>query len=671
MQDAHKLGLAAYKNNDFEYSITLFSQAIEQNRQRAQSYHARAKSYENLGRVKDALKDVAVVVKLMPDSYEGYFLAGRLYAQAGKLEKGKQLLEQAKIKLEQMPSQGDQVAVRIKAVDRELDAVNDQIKFERFCPFTTLPTELFLEIISHLLHSHHSPSSTSTLCFPHRQPNGGSPTPVRNPLLVASAVNKQWRRTIENASWLWSNLMLDGGNPSRAREKARFWAGRAVGGAVNPLPRFVGKGGSKTGWRQPIKTKEEDIGGGNGITSLAITQVANFNVQGFSELLSELTMLDAFPSLQSISISWVEASSIKSSVLPKPQSVSTQIHQHQLTNLFIFLRDHAHSLRTLELHSPLHLKLNFSLPRFTHTFSSLRSLSLHAASGTKRVTDVFLLPSSLNPYSGEEDWPTLPLESLTLVGPIWRLIFEDGTFASPSLSAEDCGKLREIDLGPTSPCMTWELFGLEGLRKVKVLRHGDQPTLKDPEVGNWREQVQELALVDSPALGRRLLNLFVDLTNDLGIVPGGFFPNLTIVNLQSAILTSSHLSLFSEISTPHLISLNLAGTSPVTGLSARLPQFSPTLHTLDLSNTRWLDREDLVGLRSLAPGVRRIDVSFCGTGMGSWVMELLKRVDEANGEKFRELMLLGTDGISVEQVKWIAARVEGKNGFRHSFPELM
>lgn len=44
-------------------------QSIELNGTKAQVYDARASSYVAMGRMKDALRDVKEVVRLMPDSY--------------------------------------------------------------------------------------------------------------------------------------------------------------------------------------------------------------------------------------------------------------------------------------------------------------------------------------------------------------------------------------------------------------------------------------------------------------------------------------------------------------------------------------------------------------------------------------------------------------------------
>ncbi|KAL8283830.1 hypothetical protein RQP46_005262 [Phenoliferia psychrophenolica] len=303
-------------------AIELFSQAITIDPTRAATYHARAKTFEKLGRIRDALTDAREVVVLRPTSYEGFFLAGRLYKLAGKLEKAEQLLAQALTKT--TPAQ----TAERKAIERERDSASASLARAQFSPLSSLPTELFVEIISLALTSYHSHLSL-------RPTSSSPPSTLPHPVLVASAVCRSWRRTTESAPRLWSHLFLNGVS-SKSRTKARWWASRAVG--LDP----EGNGG----------------GGGPGLSNLVISRAQLIGTTGLADLLDELERMNAFRRLKDATFSWVDGAG------------TTATQQHQLARSITFLRSHATSLESIKLETDARLTVHFSVNRLGHTWSS-------------------------------------------------------------------------------------------------------------------------------------------------------------------------------------------------------------------------------------------------------------------------------------------------------------
>ncbi|KAI5479684.1 hypothetical protein MNV49_003194 [Pseudohyphozyma bogoriensis] len=551
MADPYKQGIAAYQSGSFDTAIALFSQAIETNPKHAEAFHARAMVNRRIGRVKDGLDDARSVVRLRPESHKGYLEAGRLCLKAGRMEKAEQMLKQAKERV------GAGEVALLETIDKELQQVKDARTAATFCPLHNLPTELFLLIISFAISSHDARPLSPTL-----------PQSFRlNPLITASHVCRAWRQSIEAAPHLWSTLRLDGDKDrSRARQKAKWFAARAG-----------------------VRTSEKDRKG-PGIRSIVLTKAQQLGEHLLTDMLKELQLLGAFPDLRNLTISWCEG------------VAATSVHQHQIQSVFDFLARHASkSLRSLTVHTDAHLRLHFSLPRFGNLFCNLHTLEMRSTPGSVQAANIALPSRFLPPYDGEEDWPPLTsIKRLVLVNPIWRLQFQDGTVASPTLAETDVPQVEELVLGSTTPPMTWDLFGGKKLKVLEVVNHGDARTLPDPDLSALAGIVESLRLQNSAALTTRLLRIVE--TASLS------FPSLTTLDLRGASITNTHLGLFSSRNAPLLTSLNLSSTAsamPVTTLV--LPPYD-SLVSLDLSRTSWVSDAFLDVLETAAPKLVKLSM---------------------------------------------------------------
>ncbi|KAK4703690.1 hypothetical protein P7C70_g2526, partial [Phenoliferia sp. Uapishka_3] len=607
--NAHQQGLVAYKSGSYEMAADLFSQAITADPTRAAAYHARAKAFEQLGQIQDALRDVREVVRLRPDSYEGFLLGGKLYSQAGKLEKARQLLSTALGK-----TASEQTAAR-KVIEKELASVGETIVQAQFSPLSGLPTELFIDIISLSLDAYNS------YLGPQRS------TTRRNPVVVATHVCRQWRKTLEVAPRLWSSLTLDGS--SKPRPKARWWASRAVG-LSSPESQISGSGQQ---W-------------GPGLSKLVVNRTQDIGIQGLSDMLEELEGMGAFRRLEEATFSWLDGAG------------TTQVHQHQLQRVVTFLRAHATTLRSIKIETHCHLRIHFSLPRFGSTFSALRSLELRSTPAAVTAPDVYIPESLLPPVEDEGEWPPMAITRLVLVGPVWRLRFPDGSIGAPLLAETDCPALTDVEFGSTSPTMTWDIFSCNNLRHLRILRQIDQPTLPAPNLTPSARTLTTLSLDSCPALTTRLMQNAITLSS--------FLPSLTSLNLNGATIYSELLAHFASDHSPHLIELRLPRTNALPGQTIQLPLFG-AVEVLDLSLCRWVTGQTLEETAKRLPKVERLNMTSCSCVSGSSVIGMVRAKRETI--PIKELNLTSFE-LKEKELNWLKANIRN-TGFRHSYPPLV
>ncbi|GAA5852687.1 hypothetical protein JCM8547_002590 [Rhodosporidiobolus lusitaniae] len=425
-------------------------------------------------------------------------------------------------------------------------------------PLPTLPAEILLQILTLSRNSHIAaiPSFSSS-------PVHHSVRRRLNPILAASHVCKAWRVLTRGNSTLWSVLHLDGEiDGGGAEGKALFWAGNAS----------RAKGSSVDG------ADEGDEEGG-GIQTLVLTNIQHWSDDAFSYLCESFELVNPVR-LSHVHLSFMGVSSLS----PTPSDEN----KHLQSAFKFLLFSSSSSLTSLTLSTPSHLRILFSLPRLGHSFTSLTSLSIESTKISSPTVDAYLLPTFLPRYSGESDWrPLASLRHLTLVGPIWRLRYRDGTVASPTLEAADVPNLEYARLGNTSPQVHWDLLSSESVRELWLEDWYDNPHLDDPDLMGGFAKLSSLSLVRSPTLVTRLLDLALSL-------PGFSFPNLTHLNFSSARLSQAHLDLFSSSErAPQLSHLVLSDTTSASSFSLSFPSF-PSLMALTIFRISWTISEELV-----------------------------------------------------------------------------
>lgn len=521
-------------------------------------------------------------------------------------------------------------------------------------PISRLPTEIFVHIIN-------LASAAHAAAIPSYHQSASS-TPARvNPVVAASSVCKHWNAALRDSPTVWSTLRLDGQLTSRRMQaKVRWWIAKATATALSheqPEDEFPTGDPRFAAEVEPARRTRAGLG----VSSIGLTRAQHLGEHGLRSLLDLLVELDGVPALRSFHISWMG-----------PASTSA-LAQHQIKTTFAFLsRRAASTLQSLTLHTPTHLRLLFSLPRFGAHFTDLRELELRSARLHVAADNLYVPADFLPGYEGEDDWPPTKISKLVLVGPVWRLKFEDGTLASPTVMRDDCPRLEQLELSQTTPPVGWDLLSAAGLETLALSDYLDQPTLPDPIVANSLPQLQQLSLVRSGALATRLFNL--------AIAHNMNFHHLTSLNLRSATLSSTQLALFAGSNAPSLCELHLANTAAVhtpgslQGGTLVLP-LCPRVRVLDVSAAAWL--EDSIGQLALAmPALERVNMS--GTDVGSravleFVRTTLEEVtDGAGGEgksvvrsRLMELNLVGCAKLEAKAVEWLRARVRA-GGFTYS-----
>ncbi|BGP30849.1 hypothetical protein JCM10296v2_002608 [Rhodotorula toruloides] len=448
------------------------------------------------------------------------------------------------------------------------------------CPIARLPTELLLQIVRIARDDHDADIQTYSTSW--------RPRSRQNPVLAFSHVCRAWRQLAETTGELWSSLYLDGEIDGAASEaKALWWQHRAAGGVAREKRELVHDGG---------------------ISSIFITRAQDHATDDFAYLCESLDLIQLVR-LRRAHISWMGG--------------GPPVDEHrQLQSFFRFLISSASTLVSLSLHTPSHLRILFSLPRFGATFSVLTNLEIRSCKISSPASDAYLLPAFLPRYSGETDWaPLTSLRRLVLIGPIWRLRFRDGTVASPTLSSADVPFLEYAHLSSTTPPVHWDILSHSNgtLRHLALEDHFDHPTLPSPDIAASFAALVSLKLTRSAPLVTRLFDLAVNLPSGL------VFDNLTDLALPGARLQQKYLNLFRGESAPHLRALDLSDTiaAPVpvsSGASAtvlKLPRL-PSLETLLAFRVDWTSSAILI---ETMEGGRLPRLSTFGTDLAFSLLE--------------------------------------------------
>ncbi|GAA5850978.1 hypothetical protein JCM9279_005248 [Rhodotorula babjevae] len=413
-----------------------------------------------------------------------------------------------------------------------------------------------------------------------------------NPSVALSHTSRTWRSLALGDTRLWRTLHLDGEiDEGRAEAKALLWAERATVDA-------------------PARTAAaaHDADEPSGVSSIVVTRAQDWSPDEFAYLCDALDLMDLVQ-LRRARISWHGG------------GVAAD-EQRQLQSFLSLLVSSASTLASLTIHTPAHLRILFSLPRLGHTFSNLEDLEIRSCKSSTPSTDVYLVPSFLPRFAGEQDWaPLARLRRLVLVGPIWRLRFQDGTVVSPVLGWEDVPALEYAHLGATTPPTHWDLLShASGTLRHLVLENfvSDHRHLDDPDVATVFPRLHTLQLVNSAPLATRLLDLAVASSASPALLGDAAplllaLPHLRHLSLVGALLRPSHLGLFARSTAPALERLDLRLTlslEPDTRLA--LPHhLGEHLHALVLPARAWVAPGEVVELleRGGAPALRRLEWS--------------------------------------------------------------
>ncbi|POY76821.1 hypothetical protein BMF94_0073 [Rhodotorula taiwanensis] len=401
-----------------------------------------------------------------------------------------------------------------------------------------------------------------------------------NPVVSLSHVSRAWRTLVISTPHLWSTLYLDGEiDGDRAEAKAMFWTRRAAllddaqsvrGDGIPQLP---------------------------GVTTLVLTRIQDWAPDDLKGLCEALELLH-LGSLKRVRFSWMGG------------GLSTD-ENRQLQSTFRLLVPSAPTLASLTVFTPSHLRIGFSLPRLGHTFSALEELEIRSCKIALPASDANLVPGFLPRYAGESDWnPLTALKRLVLVGPIWRLRYQDGTIASPVVSSADLPALEYAHLGSTAPPVFWNLLSHRtgSLRHLHLEDHFDHPHQPEPDLLLCFANLHTLSLTRSASLGTRILEGAVRLGTAMR------FPVLETLTLAGAQLRQAHLDLLDRAPSLRRLDLSdttVAGPPPSAANPVPLQLSLPTLPKLErlaLLHVEWIGMRDVVGMleSSQLPALRRI-----------------------------------------------------------------
>ncbi|KDE04935.1 hypothetical protein MVLG_04691 [Microbotryum lychnidis-dioicae p1A1 Lamole] len=590
-------GVAAYSTGSYDLSIELFTAVIAQNKTSAKAYDARAKAFDKVGMLRDALRDAKRVTELMPDSTRGYELAGRLAKGGGMLEVAQKMFNAA---LTKCPA-GSQVAL---AIEEELKQTRELAEtLNPSSAITNLPAELLVHIVA-------------MVCILETVKPSPSPT---NPAIVASHVCHQWRTVVTDAPMLWKSLHLDcirwGALTVR---KTKFWAARSTG----RIPDGPNEASVSLGKRR-----------GHGIASLTLVAVDHITPANLSMILTALEEYDAAPTLINFACTWK-----KPSRSDRPQK--------QIDRLFHFLvKNSARSLRSLLLHTPsTGLEVGFSLPRLCHTFTALEEINLRGFQGYDTSIALHLGSNLLPPYADEADWLPTPIRTLVSNTVIWELHFANAGTATPEFIPGDFPHLTRLEYAaPRGPGEVWRLFTTPDLRHLKIngMTSARIPEESSVDLERAFISLESLTLLSTRNFGSWLLKLMV--------VQNKTYDALRSVRITPLTVTNSILRLFGGDVAPQLEILRLASSNMSRSEPVELPSLFPKLKQLELSNSAWVKNEHLISLASSAPLLERLRLDQIENQISKGVMEVVK----ARSERLKELDLTGCSGIQGDAIDWL------------------
>lgn len=88
-------GFLAEQRGEFASAVEVYSELIARDPRRLQPLEMRARAWERLGRIDEAIEDYRVFSAISPDLFRGRFELGRLYTAAGELDLGERQFREA------------------------------------------------------------------------------------------------------------------------------------------------------------------------------------------------------------------------------------------------------------------------------------------------------------------------------------------------------------------------------------------------------------------------------------------------------------------------------------------------------------------------------------------------------------------------------------------------
>ncbi|ORY92837.1 Proteophosphoglycan 5 [Leucosporidium creatinivorum] len=567
-------GVAAFRATSFETAIDLFTQAIALDEAQAKFYDARANAFEKVGRLKDALGDARMVVKLAPTSHKGFLRAGKLFRIAEKYDHAEKMLLQGL-------SRVDDKNVKVHSeLTTELELVREIRAKAEHSPLSHLPAEIFIDIIS--LAIERSSDYTASLT-PRLKP------PRPNTLLAALSVSRTWYQTISGAPRLWSTLRIDGEiNSKTFKAKARGWALKSLGRSA----------------KEELRRASED---GPGLNRLIITAAQEFSPTALQETLTNLQKVGALNSLRHFTISFVDGN----------RTVEAASRESKMTaETLTFLYSHlSTTLLSFTLCSRGRIYPDFETASFYFAFPSLHTLRLCGNTTSTSVAgirgDFLSRYNVIKDLDGElEDRPPTKARHLTLGGA--------ALVTDAPIRLIDFPLLEGLDLEAIGAASFWELLSAPDVKQYHAVVYGENHVveLPLPSVAEAWRRVESLRLGGAKRLAPRLL--------DEAASARLSFPHLTNLDLAFVSLSTSQLALFDSSNAPFLASLNLSSTTCSTfGASFALPTFA-ALKILNISHTLWVTDDTIRSLVALTPQLERLSAIGCVNLSGRPLMELVR-----------------------------------------------
>ncbi|GAA5861981.1 hypothetical protein JCM1840_006896 [Sporobolomyces johnsonii] len=575
-QSLYSSGVAAFRATSFETAVELFTEAIELEATTAKLYDARAGAYEKLGKLQEGLLDAKEVIRLLPTSSKGYLRAARLLKQANKYANAERVLRQG---LQKVPAKDEK---GLADLSMELDVVRETKHKAEFSPFSQLPLEIFLEIIS--LATLPPPSSSfASSELPRVKPARPST------LVSAMRVCRAWCRTIKSSPRLWSTLRLDGViNQKNAERKTRLCLQRALGNA------------------------DALVGGtaGMGIQRLIITAAQDLPSPTFTTILALLDEAGVAPMLREVVLSFVDGSRT---------TISIEREATMSTELLVFLQRHSTaSLDFLSICTGGRIYPDFDLTTMYLAFPALTTFNMWGNTTSNFVLGLrapflrngILVPSSSS--SADELPSPLPptnARHLTVTGAV---LVADSTCQLSSFP-----HLTSLELDIIGASIIWELLSAPNLSKFHAVVYGESHIAEQPlpDLATSWARVEDLRIGGAKRLAPRLIGHAISL--DLR------FDHLRALDLSFVSLAAEHLALFSSDRAPNLETLNLASTTLAPPhLSLPIPQLD-ALKALNVSHTLWTTDETIRDLARRTPRLEKLAVLGNAFITGRPVMELV------------------------------------------------
>ncbi|GAA6060623.1 hypothetical protein JCM10212_006374 [Sporobolomyces blumeae] len=700
-------GLAAFRSTSFETAHDLFTRAIDLEPSSAKLYDARASVSEKLGHLQDGLQDAKQVVVLMPDHPKGYLRAARLLKAAKKYANAEKILVQGLAKVSQAHEKG------LEALRSELSTLRKMREQAEFCPFSTLPLEIFLEIIT-----------LATVPPPISKTYRTTPIPRTrlslrglSPLYSAMSVCRTWRRTILGSPRFWQTLRIDGAINAKSAEKKTKMI----------LRRAMGRGDECDKDNKSFARRSTELDARTtalGVQRIVLTAAQDLPSPALANLLELISEAGATSTLRQVVVSFIDGSTT---------TLSNEREGIVSTQLLRFLHSHASrtTLECLSVCTTGRCYPDFDLQDVFAQFPKLAEFNVwaNATSGFVlslrapflRTGSTLASPSPRDVVSDASSRTPSPpppavlpnARSLTMVGSV--LVTD-----SPAIPRTSFPNLESLDLNLIGAPVIWDLLSIPNVRRFHAVllddvRSAGTATMPDLEQ-SWA-RLEHLRLGGIKSLPGRFLNEAIRL--DLS------YRHLVEVDLTFCSIETYHVRQFGSDRAPSLEVLNLASTtippSRTTNASSRresleLPVLGQ-LRSLDLSHTLWTTDVTVEGLKVKTPRLERLKLVGNAFVTGKPLMELVharrtaseddsdvdqdessltdapvlerihdrpraNRVDDAKTQRPRysalvELRLEGCDKIETAAVEWLRRNVrpggvkfqfvdpnEKRNGFR-------